>query len=115
MKLVITRSQSKGLIGGVSFEVRAQVRLDPAETELVRHYKLEQEVLLQRALVDLWGRPTDTTVDIRVKQLLNGDAFKCKNLGEVMSYTESVKNAAATLKRYIETAQSFGGEESFDI
>ncbi len=35
MRLTISRNQSKGMMGGVSFEVRAHVQLTQEEQELV--------------------------------------------------------------------------------
>lgn len=115
MKLVITKNQSKGIMGGVSFEVRAKVLLSDEEQKLVQHYNLSNEILLQKNLVSIWGQPTDTKLDIRVKQLLTGDAMKCKDLSEVIAFSDSLKSACETLKSYIQVAKEFGGEEVFEI
>jgi hypothetical protein len=111
VKLVITRSQSKGLTGSVSFEIRGQVRLTPEEQKLVDYYKMHNDVLCQKKMVSIWGAPTDVMIDIRVKKLLSGEGTKCKDLGEVIAYGESLKSACASLKSYLEAAASFGGEE----
>jgi len=115
MQLVIVKNQSKGLMGGVRFQVTAQVRLTDEERQLVNHYRMENEVLLQKAMVNIWGQPTDTKLDIRVKQLLNGDSFQCKDLGEVISYSDSLKSACDALKSYLQVARTFGGEEVINI
>lgn len=115
MKLVMTKNQSKGMMGGVSFEVRGQIQLTAEEQKLVQHYKLENEVILSKKMINIWGQPTDHTVEVRVKQLLNGEAYKCKDLNEVISYSESLKSACGTLKSYLEVAREFGGEETYEI
>jgi hypothetical protein len=115
MKLTITKNQSKGMMGGVSFEVRAHVQLTPEEQKLVQYYKLENDVILSKKLVNIWGQPTDHNIEVRVKQLLNGEAYKCKDLGEVISYSESLKSACNTLKSYLEVAREFGGQEVYEI
>lgn len=115
MKLVITKNQNKGLMGGVSFEIKAQVQLDEEERKLIQHYKLENDTLLSKKLVNFWGQLTDIEIRVLVKHLITGETYKCKDLGEVISYTESLKDACAKLKGYIEVARGFGGQEVFDI
>jgi hypothetical protein len=115
VKLVLTKDQSKGMMGGVSFEVAARVELESQEAELVKHYKLDNEILLQRKLVNIWGQPTDQLIDVRVKQLLAGQSFKCKSLDEVISYSDGLKSACETLKAYLEVARHFGGQETFEF
>lgn len=39
MKLVISRDQSKKMLGGISFELSAHVELNSGEAELVKKYK----------------------------------------------------------------------------
>lgn len=111
MQLTIKKGQQKGLMGGTSFEVRAQVTLSAPEQELVQHYKLQNEVLFSKTMVSIWGTPTDQKVEVRVGELLNGTSYKCKDLGEVINYTESLKSACESLVSYLDVAKSFGGEE----
>ena len=115
MKLLMTKNQSKGVMGGVSFEVSAQVQLSDDERKLIQHYKLDNEILFQKKMVNIWGQPTDHLIDVRVKSLLGGQAYKCKSLDEVISYSESLKSACETLKSYLEIAKSFGGQEVFEF
>lgn len=115
MKLLLAKNQSKGLMGGVSFEVKARVELTQEEQELVKHYKLENEVLLSKKMVGFWGQPLDQTVQVSVKNLLNGENYKCKDLGEVIAYSDSLKSACKTLWVYLNVARSFGGQEVIEI
>ena len=119
MKLRLTKNQSKGVlgigIGDVRFEVKAEVELTADESELVRHYKLENEVLVSRPLTIL-GKPVgDREVVVTVGNLLNGDSHKCKDLAEVIAYSEQLEEGCKVLKTYLEVASSFGGEEILDI
>lgn len=115
MKLLLTKNQSKGLMGGVSFEVRAQIQLTEHEQQIVQYYKLGNEVLLSKPLVNIWGQPTATNIEVRLGQMLQGTNFKCKDLGEVISYSESAKSACSTLKTYLAVASTFGGQEVIDF
>lgn len=115
MQLIIDKSQNKGLMGGVSFSITARVQLTEEERKLVQHYKLENETLLSKKLVNFWGQPTDTEIRVLVRGLISDEAYKCKDLGEVISYTDSLKDACSKLKGYIEVARSFGGQEIYDF
>lgn len=114
MKLILSRNQSKGMIGGVAFEVRGQIQFTSEESELVRHYKLENEVLASKPLRVL-GRDTGQIVEVRVKTLVNGDSFKAKDLGEVIAHTENLVSACENLKTYLEVARKFGGQEVIEM
>lgn len=115
MKLSIMSSQSKGMMGGTTFAVTGKVSLTPEEEQLVRHYKLEGEVLLKKKMKNIWGQLTDNEVSVLVRNLLNGDSFKCKDLPEVIAYRDSLIAASRSLKSYLEVARAFGGEEVIDI
>lgn len=39
MKLIIKRDQDKGLLGGISFILKARVELTPEESDLIKRYK----------------------------------------------------------------------------
>lgn len=114
MKLILVRNQSKGMMGNVAFEVRGQIQFTPEEAELVRHYKLENEVLAARPLRVL-GRDTGQIVEVKVRTLVNGDTFKAKDLGEVIAHTENLASACEALKTYLDVARKFGGQEVVEI
>ena len=115
MQLLLTKGQSKGLLGNVKFEVKAQVQLTDEERELIRHYNLQNEVLLSRKLNNIWGQPTDEDVKVTVSNLLNGETYKCKDLGEVITYSDNLVNACETLKAYLAVANDFGGQTVIEI
>jgi hypothetical protein len=115
MKLLLTKNQSKGIMGKVSFEVKAQVELVNEEKKLIEHYSLGNEILFQRKMTNIWGQPTDHLIDVRVRDLIAGLSYKCKSLDEMISYSECLKTACETLKRYLVIANSFGGKEIFEF
>ena len=114
MKLVLTKNQAKGMMGNVSFEVKALVQLSQEESSLIDHYKLCDAVLFSKKMVFL-GQVMDKEAEVRVRDLLSGEGYKCKDLSEVIAYSDSVKSACETLKSYLEVARSFGGEEVVEI
>lgn len=116
MKLKINRGQSKGMMGmgGISFEVRAQVQLTGEETELVRHYKLDNEVLANKP-IRILGAETGRVMQITVASLVMGTTHKAPSLGEVEGYVQTLEEACRTLKSYLNVARTFGGEQTIDI
>lgn len=114
MKLILTKNQSKGIMGGISFEVKAKVELTQEEQNLIKHYKLENEILLSKKKV-FFGQTLDETVQVSVKNLLNGESYKCKDLGEVITYSDNLKSACNTLWTYLNVARGFGGQEIIEI
>ena len=115
MKLRLVSGQSKGLMGGISFEVKGKVELTSEERELIRHYKMEGTPVLKKKAKNIWGQVTDIEVNVFVKNLLSGDSFKCKSLDEVISYRESLISACQNLKSYLDVARAFDNEEIIDI
>lgn len=115
MKLILIKNQSKGLFGGVKFEVQAQGELSDEERKLIHPYKLENEILFQKKLVNLWEQPTDYTLDVKVKDFLSWQTYKCKDLAEVISFAERLIEAGKMLKTYLAVAKSFGGQEIYEF
>ncbi len=66
MILTITRDQSKGLLGGISFELRAQVELTQEEAELINKYKVHKEALFT-GVSKFFGKTLE--YDIKVGEL----------------------------------------------
>ena len=114
MELLLTKGQGKGLLGGVKFEVEAQVQLSDEENELIQHYNLQSEVLLSRELTIL-GRPTGREVTVTVSDLVTGEVYKCQDLSEVIAFSDNLVEACKTLKSYLEAARSFDGQEVIEI
>lgn len=111
MILKITRDQSKALLGGVNFELKAQVELNNEEAELIKKYKAHKEILLSKE-VSLFGNKF--SVDIKIGDLVDGQAFKCKDIAQILTTEEHVKEACQSLKNYIMVMKSFGGQSIFE-
>jgi hypothetical protein len=115
MRLTLTKSAPKGIMGGVTFEIRAQVRLEADESQLIDAHKLQNQVVLEKKAVNIWGNATEQTISVTAAQLIRGERFACKNLGEVLMYEENLIRAGQTLKLYLETARGFGHEIVVDL
>ena len=103
------------MLGGVSFEIRANVQLTDEEQTLVKHYNLNNMVLLSRPGLNIWGQPNGSQIDIKVSSFLTGQVFSCKDLDEVLAFDEGIKSTAQNLKGYLEVARTFGGDEILEL
>ena len=112
MKLSITRSQSKGFTGGVNFEVRVKLLPTTEEADLIRTYKLSDQLVTFSHKKDLLSW---TPKAVTIKDIVNGNTFKAKDLTEVFDYTNTVEEVAQKLLIYIDVARKFGGEEIITI
>lgn len=110
MKLAISRDQAKGMLGGIKFEMTAKVQLTNEESELVKRYKTEREVLLKKEIrIPLTSKAL--VVNLTIGSLLAGQTFKCDDIGEVLEYEKNVKESCETFKNYLEVMKNFGGQE----
>jgi hypothetical protein len=110
MKLYITRDQTERILGGVKFELRARVELTNEEAELVRKYKADKEVLLQREVkIPFTGR--SIVLNITIGSLMSGQTFKCNDIAEILEYEKNIKESCEAFKNYLEVMKNFGGEE----
>ncbi|MCB5261671.1 MAG: hypothetical protein LHW64_08515 [Candidatus Cloacimonetes bacterium] len=112
MILKIVRDQSKALLGGINFELKAQVELTSEEAELIKKYKAHKEVLLSKE-VSLLGNKFN--IDIKIADLVDGQAFKCKDIAQILETEDNVKEACKSMKNYIMVMKSFGGQETYEF
>ncbi|MDY0077221.1 MAG: hypothetical protein RBR87_08080 [Bacteroidales bacterium] len=112
MKLVIERSQDKGFMGGANFILQVRTELTPEEMDIVREYKAQKEQLLTKT-VSVLGQKLN--LNITIGSLIAGQKFKCKDIGEIMTYEAEVKEACGMFKNYIEVMKSFGGSEVIEF
>lgn len=116
MRLVLKKERKKKVFGGVSFRVSAEVKLTKEERDIVNAMKLKQDVLFSKKVTNIWGTPImDRKLKVTVGDLINGETYKCNDVGEVIAYSDSLKEACETLKTYIEAARTFGGEETYEF
>jgi hypothetical protein len=110
MKLLLSRDQAKGFLGGVKFELSAKVELTPEEAELIRRYKADKEVLVQREVkVPFTGKSFN--FGLTIGSLSNGQSFKCGDIAEILETEKNVKEACEAFKTYLIAMKHFGGEE----
>ncbi len=114
MKLHIKRNQASGMLGGVKFELNGHVVLSPDEADLVKRYKAEKQVLLKKEVkIPLTSRVL--ILDVTIGSLVNGQNFKCEEIGDILEYESQLKLSCQNFKAYIEAMRSFGGEEVLEF
>lgn len=110
MKLFIKRDQASGMFGGVKFELSAKVELTSAESDVIRKYKADKEVLLKKEIkIPLTGKAI--ILDITIGSLVGGQSFKCNDIAEILEYEKNIKESCEMFKNYIVVMSSFGGQE----
>ena len=98
------------MFGGVKFELRARVELNPDETELVSRYKADKEVLLQKEIkIPLTGKALQ--LNLTIGSLVAGQTFKCADIAEILEYEQNIKQSCEAFRNYLAVMHSFGGEE----
>lgn len=114
MKLIITREQSKALLGGAKFELHAKVELTPEEEELVKKYKAHKETLLQKKLVIPF---TSEVIEINYKigDLIDGHTTKLKNIVDIIETETTIREAVQNFKNVLDAMRTFGGRDVIEI
>ncbi|MCU0290064.1 MAG: hypothetical protein MUF15_27225 [Acidobacteria bacterium] len=113
MKLTLEKTQPKGLLGKVNFQMVAKVELTKEENELVDRYKIATEPLLyQEKKIPFTNKVL--VININILSLIIGQTFKCKNIAEIIEYEKEVKIACETFKCYLDTMKAFGGTEEIE-
>jgi len=110
MKLVLSREQSSGMLGGIKFQLTAKVELTADESELVRKYKAEKETLLKKEVkIPFTGKAL--IINVTIGSLVAGQSFKCDDIGEILEYESSIKESCGSFKTYLQVMKHFGGQE----
>ncbi|MGI0014779.1 MAG: hypothetical protein ACREBU_15260 [Nitrososphaera sp.] len=120
MKLLIRRSQKKGLVGGITFTLEARAELTPEEADNVKKYKMGKTMLYTniedrgKGLLG-WLSRAAMGIEITVDSLVNGKQVDCKDIVEMIALEEQVKEACGNFKRVLDTAAHFEGEQVIEF
>ena len=126
MKLLLRRDQKKSIIGNkMIFTLDARAELLPEEKDAVQKYKMAGTMLYEKFKLTDKGRGFlgflsmlifhFTNVTITVENLVKGKHLECKDIVEMRSVEEQIKEASQVFKNILDTAAHFGGEEVIEI
>ena len=128
VRLKIRRSQAKGFVGGVAFNVHFIAELSPDAQRAVEHYRFGNAILYQKPLelkitfnilVALWRMfwlsITRSRWQITVNDLMKGRTVKCKDILEVLEVEKDIRSAAEVFAEILRAASWFGGEEVVEL
>ena len=114
MQLHLSRGQASKLFGGVRFELSARATITAEEAELIKRYKVEDEVLTNKEIkIPLTGK--SIFLRVTIGSLISGQTFKCTDIKEILDYEREIRSSCATLREVIEVMKTFGGEEVIEI
>lgn len=128
IKLKIKRSQSRNVMGKVTFSVHFIAELSPDARDAVKHYHFGKTVLYQKPLEwklsiyaivtfwrSIWLWLTRSRWQITVNDLVRGRTVRCKHILDVLQTEEDVREAAEIFGKIIRAASWFGGEEIVEL
>jgi hypothetical protein len=112
MQLRILRTESKGMLGGLSFEYNIRIVVDPQEQALIQKYKADREVIYQMER-NVLGHKWE--VSFTFGDFLKGKVVKNKNIAELIVLEDSIVRACEGLKTALHALSKIGQEEVIDI
>ncbi len=126
MKLILKRSQKSGMMTSkMTFMLNAQVQLTDDEKGALKKYKLGKEVVYSKVKLDIpigglagvAARLAEKAMNITVTvdDLVNGKHLECKEITEMLAVEEQLLEASQVLKKILEAASHFEGEEVIEI
>ncbi len=117
MKLLLKRDQGKTLMGAtVKFILDARAELSADEKSNVEKYKIGKTLLYTNmedrgaGLMGVVSRAMKG-IELSVNDLVDGKKIECKDIVEMISTEDQIKEACKNFKNVLETAAQFGGEE----
>lgn len=126
MQLILHRDQRTGMMGMGSqvFQLSVRADISPEEKEAIRKYKLGKTILYTNRETEFHGIGFGKlaafagnvalkmlTLTITVDDLTNGKVIECKDIVEMLSVEEQVRNAAGVFGNVLRAAFNFGGDE----
>ena len=126
MKLLIKRDQRSGVLGKVIFQLDVRAELSEDERRSIDKYKLGKEVLYSRDqapnvdpnTIKGLGKlliASALNVSVTVNDLVNGKRIEAKDILEMLSAEEQIREAAKNFNAVLHAASKFGGEEVVEL
>jgi len=140
MHLKLKRGQRASMMGKVIFTLDARMDVPAADAELIRKYKLGDDVIYESASRQQSKEATNAhlqagqsggtgkalyrlaragisataaalSLKITVNSLMSGHHIECKNMSELIGAETAIIEASTNLRTYIEMAETFDGRE----
>ena len=121
MRLLLRRDQRSAVLGSRPvFTLVVRADLASSERAQIEKYKLSDTELYAShdisggsGLLGLASRAAyrAMTINVTVKDLVNGKKIECKDIVEMLAVEEQIKEAARTFAQVLAAAAQFGGEE----
>ena len=109
----------------MTFMLDAQAQLTDDERGALKKYKMGKEVVYEKIKLDIGGtgligvaaRLASKAVNLTVTidDLVNGKHLECKDILEMLAVEDQILEASQVLKKILEAAAHFGGEEIIDV
>ena len=126
MKLLIRRDQRAGMLGKVIFQLDVRAQLSDEERQHIDKYKLAKEILYSKNEAPNVDPQTlkgfgklliahALNITVSVNDLVNGKRIEAKDILEMLSAEEQIREAARNFNAVLQAAAHFGGEGVVDL
>jgi len=126
MKLLIRRDQRSGMLGKVIFQLDVRGQLSDEERKNIDKYKLGKEILYSKneapnvdpQTLSGLGKlliASALNISVSVNDLVNGKRIEAKDILEMLSAEEQIREAAKNFNAVLQAAAHFGGEEVVEL
>lgn len=138
--LKLKRAQRSGLLGKVIFTLDARIALNAEDAELIRKYRLGDDVIYESsnrkqqkeatmahlemtkstgagktlyrlARAGVSATAAALSLKITINSLSSGVHVECKSIAELMEAETAIVEAAGNVRNYLELAETFDGRE----
>lgn len=112
MRLRILRNESKGMLGGISFEYTIKIDVSPQESALIQKYRGEREIIYstERALL---GQKWE--INFTLGDFIKGKTIKSRNIVEMIALEEATTSACKSIKVVLNALAKIGQEEVIEF
>ena len=123
MQLIIRRDQRKGLLRGTAtFTLEARAQVSEEEMARIQKYRMGSTILYEKryeieregsgflGVISLWWIRSKE-FSLNINDLVRGKRVDCKDIVEMLTMEDDIRQACDTFKRVLDAATHFGGEE----
>ncbi len=123
MRVEFTRSQTASLLGKPKFRLHAIAVLTEQEKQTIKKYGLAKTSFYVETRIDptqagtiwkLWLKIIAAfafNIRITVKDLMQGRIIECKEINEVLSVENQLREASQNFVSYMDAAAGYGGRD----
>ena len=125
MKLLLRRTQNVGILGTPTFTLDVRAEISQEERSHIAKYRLGDATLFAKYTITDPGSGLlgflsrlifrAANLSLTVNDLANGKRIRCKDVVEMLSIEEHIREAGRKFMAVLRAAAFFGGEEVIEL